>query len=204
MVRLNTIQNGSGFMISIEEAKLQIDQLKGKQKFEKMLQTTAILTSLFEKEGLKPTIVGGLAVEIYTRSEYTTSDIDIIFSQRDIADRYLRLLGFAREGRHWYHQDLLISIEIPNDILEDADDEKIIQLVLLNGLHVYVIGIEDIILDRMRACVHWKSSADCEWAKRLFLLHFSRLDHDYLKSIAKNDQTDKILNQWLIEIEKED
>lgn len=64
-------------MNSIEKARLQLSTLKGKPKFEKMLQTTAILTKLFEQEKLKPIIVGGLAVEIYTRSEYTTSDIDI-------------------------------------------------------------------------------------------------------------------------------
>lgn len=189
-------------MISIEEAKLRLSKLKGKPKFEKMVQTTAILTSLFANENLRPIIVGGLAVEIYTRSEYTTSDIDIIFSQRHIADRYLRALGFIPEGRHWYHEDLLISIEIPNDMLEDADNDKVIELILENDLHVYVIGIEDIILDRLRACVHWKSSSDCEWGKRLLLMHAKRLDFDYLKEISRKDNTLVKLNEWLKDINK--
>ncbi|QKY68817.1 hypothetical protein [Lentibacillus sp. CBA3610] len=187
-------------MISIEEAKSKIDSLKEKPKFEKMVQTTAILTSLFERENLKPIIVGGLAVEIYTRSEYTTLDIDIIFSQYGIADKYLKLLGFVSEGRHWYHKELLISVEIPNDMLEDADDTKVTELLLDNGLHVYVIGIEDIILDRLRACVHWQSSSDCEWGKRLFSIHFKRLDLDYLKDTAEKDQTLNVLKQWLNDI----
>lgn len=152
-------------MSSIEDARFQLSKLKGKSKFEKMLQTTAILTKLFEQEKLKPISVGGLSVEIYTRSEYTTADIDIIFSQRKIADRYLKSLGFISEGRHWYHKELMISIEIPYDMLEDADDAKVIELQLENNLHVYVIGIEDIILDRLRACVHMKSLSDCEWGK---------------------------------------
>ncbi|WP_157404568.1 hypothetical protein [Shouchella shacheensis] len=33
---------------------------------------------------------------------------------------------------------------------------------------VFVIGVEDIILDRLRACVHWKSSSDCEWGMNPF------------------------------------
>lgn len=187
-------------MISIEEAKTKINSLKGRPKFEKMLQTTAILTGLFERENLKPIIVGGLAVEIYSRSEYTTMDIDIIFSERHIADKYLKLLGFLREGRHWYHKELMISIEIPNDMLEDADDTKVTELILNDDLHVFVIGIEDIILDRLRACVHWKSSSDCEWGKRLFSLHFKRLDLAYLKETAQKDQTLNVLNQWLNDI----
>src|SRR5690625_982586 len=187
-------------MSSIEDAKFKLSKLKGKSKFEKMVQTTAILTNLFEKEKLKPIIVGGLAVEIYTRGEYTTSDIDIIFSQREIADSYLKSLGFITEGRHWYHEELMISIEIPDDMLEDADDEKVIQLQLENNLHVYVIGIEDIILDRLRACVHWKSSSDCEWGKRLFFMHAQRLDMNYLKNTSQVDNTFDQLSDWINEI----
>lgn len=187
-------------MNSIDKARVQLTKLKGKPKFEKMLQTTAILTRLLENENLYPIVVGGLAVEIYTRSEYTTSDIDIIFSQRHIADEYLKLLGFIPEGRHWYHEELMISIEIPNDMLEGADDERVIQLELEDSLHVYVIGIEDIILDRLRACVHWKSSSDCEWAKRLLLVHAERLDLNYLKITSHKDNTSNKLNSLLKEI----
>lgn len=186
-------------MNSIEEAKAKIQSLLTKNKFEKMIGTTAILTKLLEEEKLKPVIVGGLAVELYTRNEYTTLDIDIILSQRDVADKYLNLLGFEREGRHWFHNDLMISIEIPDDMLEDADDERVIEVQLPDGLHVYVIGLEDIISDRLRACVHWKSTSDCEWAKRLFLLHYSRIDMAYLIERTKRDQTYTNLEQWLDE-----
>ncbi|MGM8366630.1 DUF6036 family nucleotidyltransferase [Virgibacillus sp. W0181] len=187
-------------MISIEEARIQLAKLKGKPKFEKMVQTTAILTGLVEYENLRPIIVGGLAVEIYTRSEYTTLDIDIIFSQRHIADRYLKLLGFVLEGKHWYHEELMVSVEISNDVLEDADDDRVIELILQDNLYVYVIGIEDIILGRLRACIHWKSSSDCEWGKRLFLMHAQRLDFDYLKHTSQKDNTIVKLKEWLKEI----
>lgn len=184
-------------MSLIEKAKEQLRDLHSCQQFERMLKVTAVLTSLLEEKNQRPVIVGGLAVEIYTRSDYTTSDIDLIISDREAANSILLELGFVREGRHWYHELLSVSIEIPNDILEDADDDKIIELSLSNGLRVFVIGIEDIILDRLRACIHWKSSSDCEWGKRMLLLHYERLDIPYMVQQATIDSTVDILRQWL-------
>ena len=84
-------------------------------------------------------------------------------------------------------------------ILEDADDSKVTELQINNDLKVYVIGIEDIILDRLRACIHWKSTSDCKWGKRIFLLHHDRLDIEYMKEISKKDLTRNMLDQWLVE-----
>ena len=183
----------------INEAKRMLTELESKGTFEKMVQVAAILTKLLGNKQIRPIIVGGLAVEIYTRSDYTTVDIDMIISDRELAGQILVQLGFSVEGRHWYHEKLMISIEIPNDILEDADDSKVTELQINNDLKVYVIGIEDIILDRLRACIHWKSTSDCEWGKRMFLLHHDRLDIEYMKEISTKDLTRNMLDQWLIE-----
>ncbi|MBW7650719.1 MULTISPECIES: DUF6036 family nucleotidyltransferase [Anoxybacillus] len=184
-------------MNSIKEAKEKLQFLRTKTSFEKMVQVTAILTKLLEPYRIRPIIVGGLAVEIYTRGDYTTVDIDLIVSDREKAGQLLTQLGFVPSGRHWYHDELFVSVEIPNDMLEDADDDKVIELMLEDGLSVYVIGIEDIILDRLRACVHWKSSSDCEWARRMFLLHKERLHFTYMEHVAEKDGTIKQLKEWL-------
>jgi hypothetical protein len=181
----------------IESARLALQQLEGKAKFETMLGTASIITALLEKSDLKAVIVGGFAVEIYTRSEYTTVDIDLIFSRRDLANDLLLALGFTKEGRHWYHSTLGVSIEIPNDMLENAEISKVVKLNLPDHEHVYVIGIEDIILDRLRACIHWKSSSDCEWGYRLFLIHFENLDIEYMIHRAIIDLTSDQLQVWL-------
>lgn len=186
----------SGIM-NIEKARTLIDQLQSQSKFEKMIGICSILTQLTAPDGLKPIIVGGFAVEIYSRSEYTTVDIDLVFARRDIADQYLQQLGFIRSGRHWYHENLGVSVEIPGDMLDLADPDKVIKLNLPDQNSVYVIGIEDIILDRLRACVHWSSTADCEWGLRLFLLHTARLDMDYMERKADEDLTSNKLKSWL-------
>ncbi|WP_046179110.1 hypothetical protein [Domibacillus tundrae] len=184
-------------MSSIEKARQRLDSLEDCSSFEKMIETTALLTELLEPYRIQPTVVGGLAVEIYTRSDYTTVDIDVIISDRKTAGNILEQLGFLVNGKHWYHPRLLISIEIPNDILEDADLERVIKMNIGEGKNIYVIGIEDIILDRMRACVHWKSTSDCEWGRRMFLLHFDHLDLKYMQETATTDGTLSLLENWL-------
>ncbi|WP_409274483.1 DUF6036 family nucleotidyltransferase [Neobacillus sp. SCS-31] len=183
-------------MTQVEKGKLDLKQLANKTQFEKMVGVVAILTKIFQEQNLKPIIVGGLAVEIYTHSDYTTVDIDIVFSQWTLAKDVLSKLGFKQYGRHFFHEELHVSIEVPGDMLEDSDEDKVIKMNLPNGDFVYVIGIEDIILDRLRACKHWKSTSDCEWAKRLYLIHSETVDKDYLIQCAKRDQTNDLLLEW--------
>lgn len=184
-------------MKSIERANTRMGLLMEKSKFEKMLGVSAVLTELLAESQVKPIIVGGLAVELYTQSDYTTVDIDMVISDRSLAEDYLLKLGFVPEGRHWYHEKLMVSIEVPGSHLEGADEERVIEIKLNDDENIYVIGIEDIILDRSRACVHCKSTSDCEWGKRMLLLHRKRLDMEYLKKTAELDLTKKCLDKWL-------
>jgi hypothetical protein len=59
-------------LLNIERAKKELYDLKDKSKFEKMLFSAAILTDLLMQHDIKPIIVGGLSVEIYTMNGYTT------------------------------------------------------------------------------------------------------------------------------------
>jgi len=64
-------------MILPEDINKKLTTLHGKTNFEKMIGTVGLLTQLLA-ENQRPVIVGGLAVEIYTRNEYTTVDINLI------------------------------------------------------------------------------------------------------------------------------
>jgi len=183
-------------MTLIDKALLEMEKLKSKSKFEKMLLFTSIFTELLEEYNIKPIIVGGLSVEIYTRNDYTTVDIDLVLSGRDKANEILQKLGFEKLGKDWYHEDLEIALEIPDNVL-DGSYEKVLILNLPNNKKVYVIGIEDILADRLRACVHWKSTADCEWGYRLLFIHYQDIDIEYLIEKSKKEQTYSELNKWL-------
>ena len=55
----------------------------------------------------------------------------------------------------------------------------------VDGLRVVVIGVEDLLVDRLRAWVHWKSDEDGRWTRRLAHLYAHRMDWRYLRARTK-------------------
>ncbi|MFZ3063295.1 MAG: DUF6036 family nucleotidyltransferase, partial [Actinomycetota bacterium] len=151
------------------------------------LLLVGLLTKKLEPQGIKPVIVGGQAVEFYTVGGYATKDIDLVSPRADAIGDILVKWGFGKEGRFWFNDDLGISIEVPSAVL--AGDMDKVTVVEIDNLKVYVIGIEDIIIDRMNAFVHWKSSDDRAWAKELMMLNKDDIDWNYLEKRAAEEKT---------------
>lgn len=167
----------------------------------KRLYFIGLLTSLLKKEGLRPVVVGGCALEFYTTGGYSTGDIDIIFSDNRLLDEKLSWLGFKRVGRHWISEELDLYIESPGSQLKPEETERL-TTVEIDNLKVYLIGLEDLILDRLKAYVHWRSSDDGFWAKELIFMYGDKLEMAYLKRKAKVEKVDKALTKILREVKK--
>lgn len=172
-------------------------------KHDRMLEFVAILTERLSGEGIQPIIVGGLSVEIYTRGNYTTYDIDLIADGRNKIDCILtNEYGFNKEGRSWYHNELELAIEIPDNFLEGSK-EKVMEVELDNGKSIYVIGMEDIIIHRLESAIisHPKNpewSEDYEWAQRIYFIYedIGLLDINYLLKESKIAKVDFIIQEW--------
>ena len=108
-------------------------------------------------------------------------DVDLVASS-DGLDRVLSLWGFRQLGRHWIHEELALAIEAPGSRLEGERD-RATELAIC-GSRAYVIGIEDLIIDRVCSYVTWGSQADGRWASILLELHKARVDRDYLRRRA--------------------
>ncbi|RIV28106.1 UbiD family decarboxylase [Alicyclobacillaceae bacterium I2511] len=158
--------------------------------FERSLKAIAVITWVLEKVNLHPIVVGGKAVEIYTTGSYTTMDVDLVVSGRHLVQEALSQLGFQQEPdrRHWYHSGLHLPIEIPDSILEGSQQR--VMDVDVDGYTLHVIGVEDLILDRLRAAVHWKSLTDQEWAEFLLAAHWESIDLNYLENEASRPEND--------------
>lgn len=187
--------------MDIKTAIAQIEKLKDTPKYESMIRTASIITKLLEQYEIKPIVVGGLSVEIYTQNDYATRDIDFILEDFDIMKDILFQLGFKRDTRHFYHSEIEIAIEIPGSKLA-GDYEKVIKVVIDkdDDLYVYLISIEDIILDRLRATVHWKSQEDAKWGFKMLSYNVDDVDLEYLYNNLETVTEKNELNQWFFEL----
>ncbi|WP_382398397.1 hypothetical protein [Lentibacillus salinarum] len=74
-----------------------------------------------------------------------------------------------------------------------------------NGLHINVIGVEDLIIHRLESAVvsHPKNpdwTDDYHWAQRMFQIHQNDpeiMDLDYLLNAANKAQVNDIIKNWL-------
>lgn len=157
---------------------------KTESPLKKQLLVVALITRLLEEaEKSAPVIIGGCALSYYSREVYFTADIDLAYADREALDRVLKDIGFKKEGRYWIHEGLKLAVEAPASSL--GGEEAPLEIVELGeGLRCTIIGIEDLIIDRLNACKHWKSEMDCEMAELLANRYVADLDWPYLERKA--------------------
>lgn len=141
-----------------------------------------LLTDRLSSNGLIPVLVGGTAVEYYTAGGYASKDIDLALPTADSVNEAFEELGFRKEGRFWVREELDLLFEAPTGDLEGEEAPR--TEIEIDGLRVIILGLEDLLLDRLRAWVHWKSEEDGRWTRRLAALHGERLDWNYLMKKA--------------------
>lgn len=142
-----------------------------------------ILAEISEKlpGNMKPILVGGSAVEFYTRGTCKSIDIDLL-GDRETLVKLLEDMGFSKMGRHWFY-----TKDIGIEIVGSSAEGRRVNEVLHEGKVIRIISIEDLIVDRLNACKHWKSQYDCEQAQVLFGAYRDKLDLDYLKTRMKEE-----------------
>lgn len=169
-----------------------IDQLKQRLRKihkinrypERHVEIIAILSEALKPHDIRPILVGGAAVEFYTRGGYTTGDIDLVApGGRELAET-MRALGFLKRGKDWVNEELEISIEYWSDQL--GPDEEFNE-ILLRGLKLRILSIEDLIVDRLCAFKWWGSSVD---GVNVMLLFESDLGFDDKATIRKCKRED--------------
>ncbi|ODS42887.1 MAG: hypothetical protein MSIBF_06375 [Candidatus Altiarchaeales archaeon IMC4] len=139
----------------------------------------------------KPILVGGGAVELYTRGDYVSLDSDIL-ARREEIEPVLKDFGFEKDGRIYISRDAVI------DIVGTSTKDRV-QTIRLDGTpyKIRVLSIEDLIVDRANACKWWKSEIDCEQMRRLIHLYKNAIDKEYLLKKARKEGVLKLVKPLL-------
>jgi hypothetical protein len=169
---------------------------KTESPLKRQLLMVGMLTRLLKMmDKQAPVIIGGCALSYYSREVYFTSDIDLAYPDREALDTALKSIGFEKEGRYWVNEGLKLVIEAPASTLPEPDSP--LEVVELGeGLQCFIIGIEDLVIDRFNAFKHWKSEIDGEMVELLIRRYRNDLDWSYLEKKAllpENDTLSEIL-----------
>jgi len=156
----------------------------------------ALITRLLREKGKEvPLVIGGCALSYYSREVYFTADIDLAYADREVLDSVLRSIGFEKKGRYWFNEDLKMAIEVPASVL--ADEDAPVEIVEFEeGLQCRIIGLEDLIIDRLNACKYWKSEIDCEMVELLLRRYSEELDWSYMEKRSSKPENN-ILSELL-------
>lgn len=170
-----------------------IEKIKAiESPLKRQLLMVGLITKLFEEHGKDPPIIiGGCALAYYSREVYFTSDIDLSCKDREVLNKILYDIGFEKRGRYWINEILKIAIEAPASVIEGDSPIEIVDLG--EGFYCKIIGLEDLLIDRMNACKHWKSETDCEMVELLIKRYINEIDWAYLEKKADSPSNDTLL-----------
>ncbi|MCZ6634265.1 MAG: UbiD family decarboxylase [bacterium] len=151
------------------------------------LWVVAVLAEALRPAGIRPVVVGGSAVEFYTLGGYATADVDLVVGDRARLGEVLETFGFRGVGRFWHRDDLELVIECPDEVLA-GDPDRVLE-VEIEDLVCPVIGLEDLIVDRLNGYVHWKWEDDGRWVRELIVSNRKHLDLSYLRRRTQAEGT---------------
>jgi hypothetical protein len=127
-------------------------------EFEAALRLLARISRSMDEAGHRPPVlVGGAAVEIYTRGAVTTGDFDLACGRQDVLEAEMQREGFIRPSgpgmatRGWIHPELKLGFEcVSATLLDGLADRSMVQVLDLGeDGDIAVIAPEDVIADRM-------------------------------------------------------
>ena len=169
----------------IDQLKHRLREASRAEKYpERHMEIVSILYESLKPYDIRPILVGGAAVEFYTRGGYTTGDLDLVApGGRELAET-MRALGFLKRGKDWINDELEVSVEFWSDDL--GPDEEYNE-ILMRGMKIRILSLEDLIVDRLCAYKWWNSSID---GVNVMLLLESEIGYDDKVTIRKGKRED--------------
>ncbi len=134
-------------------------------------------------------MVGGAAVATYTGGEYGTHDTDFIADLEGQEYEVVKQLGYIKINKNCFNNELDSLIEFPTGPLAGNRDRVYEYIVDTTGYPIYLISIEDLILDRIDAFDATNDHNSREWALRMMVVMYAHMEWSYLHSESHRRKT---------------
>jgi hypothetical protein len=161
---------------------------KEPNELRKKMLLLGYVTSQLEKKNQSIFLVGGQAVETYTAGQFPTGDIDVTTSDSATTQKVLKSLGFEEIGMIWLNKQLGIAFHIVGYFAPENP-----RTMSIGPYKARIVGVEELILDRLSAAKFWNIPADYEKAKVLYDNFEKQINKDYLRENAKKKKVDDLL-----------
>jgi len=154
-----------------------------------MPELASFVCSKLEEKDIEVVLSGGSCVEIYSRGDYTSYDIDLINRYNDTffkVKSVMESLGFKEKGKYFIYEGTPFYIEFPSGPLGvgDAPVTKIEKLTTKYGT-LKLLTPTDCIKDRLAAYYHWDDPQSLTQA--IWVAKKNDINFEELKKWSKNE-----------------
>lgn len=160
------------------------------------LLTVALLDDQLEGDSI---VVGGSAVMVYVDSYYSV-DVDILPVDMKTKEA-LRALDFEQTGQGTFFSERLdVKMHLNRPPLKGSRErltEVEVEAPWGVKVSVEVIGLEDLIVDRLLGCKFWDYGPYCEQAITLFETYRQEVDEEYLRERSEEEDCADVLDDLL-------
>jgi hypothetical protein len=209
------------FLLTPQKVALLLEQTR--EPYERRVLFLSLLGLEMSRRGARslPCLVGGGAVELYTRGNYATTDLDLLVLDQQTFRDVLEDWGFlpvAQGSRVLYGESMDILVENLGGTFPEVGDGlaraplRRIEVRLLDDegsdaegtvAAFEVLHPEDLILDRLLSAKHWASSPldseEMQWATALLVIGMEGairpFDYGYLQERAIREGLTELLDQ---------
>lgn len=127
-----------------------------------------------------------------------TKDIDFIAKDDFQIAKIMTSLGFSiGEGYTWFHPDISVVVEFPKPPLI-GDISRVTEVKTEYGV-AEIIGVEDIILDRLKGREFWQDNN--ELPEMMIYSHYESIDFVYLRKQAEYELVSDVLEKAIADVE---
>lgn len=151
-----------------------------------------------------PIVVGGFAVEVYTKGRIKSGDIDLICDRADIIP-ILQELEFKNiDDRCWFSENFDIQLDLQGGTIDiPGGHERIEEVEATKNCIVKIISLTDIIADRISAYASGHSDSKIQALALLRAWH-NKVDFNILENVCSQENAISQYREILSDFEQQE